>query len=71
MPTYRVWYKDNETPLEFVTAARLDDIGILEHVFEAEQIDQSEVRSAKEMIAKHALGRVRYTEDESEMNTIG
>lgn len=71
MPTYRVWYRNNEEPLEFASASRLDDIAILERVFEEEQIDQSVVRSAKEMIATNALGPVRYTEDESEMNTIG
>lgn len=71
MPMYRVWYRNNEAPLEFATAGRLNDTGILERVFEAERIDPSEVRSAKEMIATHGLGPVKYTEDESEMNTIG
>jgi hypothetical protein len=71
MPTYRVWYRNNEEPLEFASAGRLDDGAILERVIEQEGIEPSAVTTVKELIAKNGLGPVKYTEDESEMNTIG
>ncbi|HEX8786893.1 MAG TPA: hypothetical protein VF793_11970 [Telluria sp.] len=82
MPTYRVWYRDNEDPLEFVTEGRYSDEQILDRILAHENISASgftpgqggEAASAalplKELIIRNHLAPVRYIEDESEMNTI-
>ena len=76
MPGYSVWYRNNPTPLQFVTAYRSTELQIVEQILAHEKIAPP-VDGApggpgvKELIAMHALGSVRYTEDESEMNTIG
>lgn len=82
MPTYRVWYRDNAEPVEFVTASRYSDEQILDHILAHENITVSTSSQAqhgdrasaasplKELITRHNLAPVRYTEDESEMNMI-
>ena len=83
MPSYSVWYRNNPAPLEFATAYRCTELQILEHIFAQEKIapaitppagDDMPVATGpgvKELIATHQLAPVRYTEDESETNTIG
>ena len=83
MPSYRVWYRNNPAPLAFVTAYRCTEWQILEHVLAQEKITAPTPSTApdgtpaaagpsvKDLIASHALAPVRYTEDESETNTIG
>ena len=76
MPSYTVWYRDNAEPLEFVTAYRPTEMQILEHILAHEDISAPDASaapalSAAEVIASHRLAPVRYTEDESEINTIG
>lgn len=74
MPNYSVWYRDNETPFEFVTAYRCQDVQILEHVLAHEKIDlpaTATPASVQDIIAQNKLGQVRYTEDESEMTILG
>lgn len=82
MPTYRVWYRDNAEPVEFVTASRYSDEQILDHILAHENMTTSVIPPAqqggrgaaasplKELITRNNLAPVRYTEDESEMNTI-
>ena len=60
MPVYRVWYRNNEEPLQFATPGRYSEAQIVEHILQHEGLQQ-----------ESDLGPVRYTEDESEMNTIG
>jgi hypothetical protein len=62
MPVYRVWYRNNDEPLEFATPGRSSEAQIVRHVLEHEGLGEQD---------RNALGPVRYTEDESEMNTIG
>ena len=76
MPHYSVWYRNQPTPLEFVTAYRCSELQILEHILAQEKIASPPEGtpggpSVKDLIAMHALAPVRYTEDESEMNTVG
>lgn len=75
MPVYRVWYRNNEEPLEFAAPGRYSDTQIVRHVLQHEGIAQDDtaaaLASAQALIAAHGLAPVRYTEDESEMNTIG
>ena len=71
MPLYRVWYRDNEEPLEFTTPGRIGEAEILDRVLEHERIERTPSSTAQALVAGHALAPVRYTEDESEMNTIG
>ncbi|MRX06552.1 hypothetical protein GJ697_01735 [Pseudoduganella sp. FT25W] len=72
MPFYKVWYKDNEEPLEFSTAGRYSEEQIVEHLFAHEQIAAPAPGSTlKERIAGSGLAPVRYTEDESEISIIG
>ena len=74
MPLYRVWYRDIEEPLEFSTASRASEAEIVGHVLAQEKIgtpaDAGGAPSLKELIARHKLAPVRYTEDESEINNI-
>lgn len=82
MPNYRVWYRDIPEPLEFASAGRCSDIEILDQIFAHENIAPSAIPSAQggnpasaaptvqELIAQHHLAPVRYTEDESEIQTI-
>ncbi|MCS0633533.1 hypothetical protein NX786_29760 [Telluria mixta] len=69
MPTYRVWYRNNEEPLEFATPGRISEAEIVEHVLEHERIERG-ASNLQELVASHNLAPVRYTEDESEMNAI-
>jgi hypothetical protein len=69
MPTYRVWYRNNEEPLEFATPGRISETEIVEHVLEHERIERG-TSNLQELVASHNLAPVRYTEDESEMNAI-
>jgi len=62
MPVYRVWYRNNEEPLQFATPGRYSEAQIVQHVLAHEGIAEQD---------RSTLGPVRYTEDESEMNTIG
>ena len=70
MPTYRVWYRNNEEPLEFATPGRISEAEILDQVLAHEGIEPAGPSTVQALIASHELGPVRYTEDESEMNTI-
>jgi hypothetical protein len=82
MPTYRVWYRNNAEPLEFVTESRYSDEQILDRILAQENIipfvipraDRGEpgavAPTLKEVIARNNLAPVRYTEDESEINNI-
>jgi hypothetical protein len=82
MPSYRVWYRDIPEPLEFDTIGRCSDMDILDRIFTHEHIVPSVIPPAQrgdaasatptvqELIARNKLAPVRYTEDESEMNTI-
>jgi hypothetical protein len=71
MPNFRVWYRDNEEPLEFATAYRPSDIQILEQILAHEKIPAADAgTTATELIAANQLAPVRYTEDESEINVI-
>lgn len=75
MPSYSVWYRNNPEPIAFVTAYRCTELQIVDHILAHEQIapDATAAASpgASELIAINALAPVRYTEDESETNTIG
>jgi hypothetical protein len=71
MPLYRVWYRNNEEPLEFATPGRSSEAEILDQVLEHERIERGVPATVQELIARHNLAPVRYTEDESEMNVIG
>ena len=75
MPFYRVWYRDNAEPLEFSTAWRCSEAEIVDRIVVQEHLRQGEpaapTSAVQELIARHHLSPVRYTEDESEMNTIG
>ena len=81
MPTYQIWYRDNEEPFIIDRASRLSDKQIVEEVMERERIALPPVApagtdhavptpDAAELIAKNGLAPLRYTEDESEMHTI-
>jgi hypothetical protein len=82
MPNYRVWYRDIPEPLEFASAGRCSESEILDHIFAHENIAPSAIPPAQdagpgsaaptvqELIARHHLAPVRYTEDESEIQTI-
>ena len=70
MPIYRVWYRNNEEPLEFSTAGRISEAEILDQVLAHAGIEPTGPTTVPALIASHALAPVRYTEDESEMNTI-
>jgi hypothetical protein len=82
MPTYRVWYRNNAEPLEFVTESRYSDEQILDRILAQENIIPFVIPPAgrgepgaaaptlKEVIARNNLAPVRYTEDESEINNI-
>jgi hypothetical protein len=70
MPLYRVWYRNNEEPLEFATPGRSSEAEIVDRVLEHERIDRGAPAAVQELIARHSLAPVRYTEDESEMNVI-
>ena len=71
MPTYRVWYRNNEEPLAFATPGRISEAEILDRVLAHEGIAPTGPATVPALIASHGLAPVRYTEDESEMNTIG
>jgi hypothetical protein len=73
MPGYSVWYRNNPTPLEFVTAYRCTQLQIVEHILAQEKIGlpAEDTTGVNALIATHALEPVCYTEDESETNTIG
>jgi hypothetical protein len=71
MPLYRVWYRNNEDPLEFATPGRSSEAEILDQILEHERIERGAPATVQELIARHNLAPVRYTEDESEMNPIG
>lgn len=70
MPTYRVWYRNNEEPLEFATPGRISEAEIVDRVLAHERIERPDASTARELVASHGLAPVRYTEDESEMNAI-
>jgi hypothetical protein len=70
MPIYRVWYRNNEEPLEFATPGRINETDIVERVLEHERLERSASSTVPQLIASHNLAPVRYTEDESEMNAI-
>ncbi len=70
MPTYRVWYRNNEEPLEFATPGRITEAEIVDRVLAHERIERSAPSTVKALVASHNLAPVRYTEDESEMNAI-
>lgn len=71
MPSYSVWYRNNPEPLEFATAYRCTETQIVDHILAHEKIAQQEgAPSVQELIASNNLAPVRYTEDESETNTI-
>jgi hypothetical protein len=71
MPHYRVWYRDNEEPVEFNTAGRISEAEILDQVLAHAGIEPTGPTTVPALIASHSLAPVRYTEDESEMNVIG
>ncbi|SDF41071.1 hypothetical protein SAMN05428966_11568 [Massilia sp. PDC64] len=71
MPMYRVWYRNNEEPLEFATPGRISEAEILDQVLAREGIEPTGPSTVQALIATHGLAPVRYTEDESEMNTLG
>ncbi len=74
MPSYSVWYRNNPEPLEFVTAYRCTETQIVDHILAHEEIVPPEAApdmpSVQDIIASNHLAPVRYTEDESETNTI-
>lgn len=71
MPNFRVWYRDNEEPLEFATAYRPSELQIVAHILENENITpMADGTSVTQVIAANNLAPVRYTEDESEINVI-
>ena len=72
MPSYTVWYSNKTEPLEFATAFRPSELQILEHILQHENIAPvAPGPTVAEIIAANQLAPVRYTEDESEVNTIG
>ena len=71
MPLYRVWYRNNEEPLEFTTPGRISEAEILDQVLAHEGIEPAGPTTVPALIATHGLAPVRYIEDESEMNTLG
>jgi hypothetical protein len=74
MPLYRVWYRDIEEPIEFSTATRTSEAEIVAHVLAHDNVAAAAgpgaAPSVKELIARHKLAPLRYTEDESEINNI-
>jgi hypothetical protein len=71
MPFYRVWYRNNEEPLEFSTPGRCSEAEIIDHILAHEHIERDDpTATVQQLIARHHLAPVRYTEDESEMNAI-
>jgi hypothetical protein len=70
MPIYRVWYRNNEEPLEFATSGRISEADIVDRVLTHERIERGTPATVRELVADHNLAPVRYTEDESEMNAI-
>jgi hypothetical protein len=74
MPFYRVWYQNKTEPFEFSTAGISREEAIVERILARENIAAAETGanapSLSELIAKNNLGPVRYTEDESEPQTI-
>lgn len=81
MPTYQVWYRDNDDPYIFDRASRLSDKEIVEEIMQHENmplpptapagLDHAVPKpDAAELVAKNGLAPLRYTEDESEMHTI-
>lgn len=76
MPLYRVWYRDIEEPIEFSTATRTSEAEIVAHVLAHDNVAAATAAgpgtapSVKELIARHKLAPLRYTEDESEINNI-
>jgi hypothetical protein len=71
MPFYRVWYRNNEDPVEFTTPDRISEAEILDQVLAHAGIEPTGPTTVQALIATHGLAPVRYTEDESEMNIIG
>jgi hypothetical protein len=75
MPIYRVWYRNNEEPVQIVAASRLNDDEILDRLLAQERIAAAgtgaDGATVQERIASNKLGLVKYTEDESEMITLG
>lgn len=71
MPIYRVWYRNNEDPLDFATPGRCSEAEIVDRILDHEHIERGAPATVQALIARHDLAPVRYTEDESEMNTIG
>ena len=71
MPNYRVWYRNNEEPLEFTTPGRISEAEMLDQVLAHEGIEPTGPTTVQALIASHGLAPVRYTEDESEMNVMG
>jgi hypothetical protein len=76
MPLYRVWYQNKSEPLEFTSAGILREDAIVERVLAQENIRADSDAAAgkppslQELIANNNLAPVRYTEDESEPQTI-
>jgi hypothetical protein len=72
MPFYKVWYRNNPEPIEFSTAGRSSEAQIIAQIFAHEKIAEGAPGSTlTERIAANNLAPVRYTEDESEISTIG
>jgi len=71
MPNYSVWYRNNPEPLEFATAYRCTETQIVAQILAHEQLAPAAgTPTVQETIASNKLAPVRYTEDESEANTI-
>ena len=74
MPSYSVWYRNNPEPLEFATAYRCTETQIVDHILAHENLASPgadpAMPSVQDIIASNNLAPVRYTEDESETNTI-
>ncbi len=74
MPSYSVWYRNNPEPLEFATAYRCTETQIVDHILAHEKLASPgadpAMPSVQDIIASNNLAPVRYTEDESETNTI-
>ena len=70
MPLYKVWYRNNPQPLEFSTAGMCREDDIVERILTHENLARDTTQTPQELIARNKLAPVRYTEDESEPQTI-
>jgi len=70
MPLYKVWYRNNQQPLEFSSASICREDDIVARILAHEKLSREDGQNLQELVARNKLAPVRYTEDESEPQTI-